>query len=200
MSVISNHQLFLTMKCSYGAHLNKDEVASLVAPHADTHAIVSEWLEHHAIPAESVRPVLHGDWLMLEAVPISTANTLLGASYEIFENLETGDKILRTTSYSLPADLHEHISLVSPTTFFGGMRPMKTTYHLEPSAKIIEEDSALRAEVLSTAAVPSSCASTITPACLKALYNTASYTPKATDVNILGVAGCVACDSPAPII
>ncbi|VDC03294.1 unnamed protein product [Peniophora sp. CBMAI 1063] len=174
---------------SYGDHLNKDEVASLVAPHPDTHSIVSEWLEDHAIPADTVRPVLHGDWLMLEAVPISTANTLLGASYEIFENLETGDRVLRTTSYSLPADLHDHISLVSPTTFFGGMRPMKTTYHLEPEAPIVKEDSALRAEVLSTGAVPSSCASSITPACLQALYNTTGYTPKATDVNVLGVAG-----------
>ncbi|VDC03355.1 unnamed protein product [Peniophora sp. CBMAI 1063] len=174
---------------SYGAHLNKDEVASLVAPHPDTHAIVSEWLAHHAIPADTVRPALHGDWLMLESVPISTANTLLGASYEIYENMETGDSIIRTTSYSLPADLHEHIALVSPTTFFGGMRPMKTTYHLEPSAPVLKEDSTFRAEVLATGAVPSSCASSITPACLQALYNTTGYTPQATDVNVLGVAG-----------
>ena len=162
----------------------------MVAPHPDTHAIVSEWLEDHSIPADTIRPVLHGDWLMLEAVPISTANSLLGASYEIYEHLETGDTIIRTTSYSLPAALHEHIALVSPTTFFGGMRPLKATHHLDPSAPILKEDSALRAEVLSTNAVPSSCASSITPACLQALYNTTGYTPKATDVNVLGVAGC----------
>ena len=51
---------------------------------------------------------------------------------------------------------------------------------------------ALRAEIAKLsplATVPSSCGSTITPACLRALYNTTSYTPKATATNKLGVAG-----------
>ncbi|TFY59321.1 hypothetical protein EVG20_g7835 [Dentipellis fragilis] len=38
----------------YGAHLTKGEIASLVAPHPDTHNLVSAWLSHHEIPESSV--------------------------------------------------------------------------------------------------------------------------------------------------
>lgn len=39
------------------------------------------------------------------------------------------------------------------------------------------------------ATVPSSCSDTITPSCLRALYKTSDYVPRATKKNKLGVAG-----------
>ena len=49
-----------------------------------------------------IKPAFAGDWLILEAVPLSTANSLLGASYQLYTHSETKDTVLRTTSYSLP--------------------------------------------------------------------------------------------------
>jgi tripeptidyl-peptidase-1 len=175
--------------CRYGAHLSKESVAALVAPHPDTSELVSAWLEDHSIDADAVRPVLSGDWLMLSAVPISTANILLGASYEVYEHAQTGERLLRTTSYSLPSVLHGHVSTVSPTTYFGGPKPLRATHRISQVATTVA--GATDDDLRSDATVPSSCASTITPACLKALYNTTGYTPQATDKNIIGVTGCV---------
>ncbi|KAI0029548.1 subtilisin-like protein [Vararia minispora EC-137] len=169
----------------YGKHLSKEEVAELVAPHSDTHAIVASWLAAHNIAA---RPAFNGDWLQLDAVPIETANALLDASYQLYEHPSTGETLLRTQSYSLPAALHGHVSVVAPTTFFGTPQAMRATSRVEENTKVVQED-VLRAQALSPDAVPSSCASTITPSCLKALYNTTGFTPAATNRNILAVAG-----------
>jgi len=173
----------------YGAHLSKEALSTLVAPHPDSHAVVAAWLAAHDVPEDAVRPAFAGDWLVLEAVPVSTANALLGADYQIYSHTETGETIVRTTSYSLPSLLHDHVSVVAPTTFFGGPRPFRATSRIQKAAPVIENDEEIRNAVLSPDAVPSSCARTITPACLQALYNTTGFVPKATNKNILAVAG-----------
>jgi tripeptidyl-peptidase-1 len=53
----------------YGAHLTKEQVAQLVAPHPDTLGIVNSWLEYNA-------------------------DKLLGASYRLYRHAETNDTIL----------------------------------------------------------------------------------------------------------
>ena len=62
------------------------------------------------------------------------------------------------------------------------MRSMKSTSFLEP-------DNAFEFDVQPEPNAISPCSSKITPSCLRALYNTTSYTPTATNVNTLGIAG-----------
>ena len=70
------------------------------------------------------------------------------------------------------------MNVVAPTTYFSTTRSMRSTIHkVTPAAPV------------SDVTVPSSCANTITPTCLKDLYNTTSYTPKSTSTNTLGIAG-----------
>lgn len=118
---------------------------------------------------------------------------MLDAKYSVFYHTTSESYLVRTTSYSLPAELHAHVDVVAPTTNFGLLRRMKATSFLQPDVSAITDDEAVsQLDALSLgqlAAVPSSCDTTITPACLKALYNTTGYTPQATDVNKLGVAG-----------
>lgn len=95
-------------------------------------------------------------------------------------------------NYSLPNILHEHIAVVAPTTYFGTMKSMKKTSFVQPHGPTIESDADIAAMLTgpgSLATVPSSCSTTITPSCLRALYNTTSYTPTATAVNKLGICG-----------
>ncbi|KAI9444513.1 peptidase S8/S53 domain-containing protein [Lactarius indigo] len=72
---------------------------------------------------------------------------------------------------------------------------MRRAMHLQPNATTLQDgDPALREALangkpLSAATVPASCATTITPTCLRALYNTAAYVPAATSNNTLGIAG-----------
>ncbi|KAI0048738.1 subtilisin-like protein [Auriscalpium vulgare] len=187
----------------YGAHLSKAEVAELVAPHPDTHALVNDWLSHHGVPSSSVSTSHNGGWLTVSSVPVSQADALLGASYQVYRHAETNDTLLRTVGYSLPAILHDHINTVAPSTYFGGPRAWRKTSHLTPNGKILPDgDAEIQAEIAalakakeasrlpgSLATVPSSCSSTITPSCLRALYNSSTYTPKATSQNVLGIAG-----------
>ncbi|KAA1467000.1 subtilisin-like protein [Dentipellis sp. KUC8613] len=179
----------------YGAHLTKGEIASLVAPHPDTHSLVSAWLSHHEIPESSISVTGAGDWLLLSSVPVPKADALLGAKYEVYRHTASNDTQLRTLGYSLPAALHAHIAVVAPTTYFSTARPMRATSRKSPKPAPLQDDAALRADIAKLVAdgqlatVPSSCRQTITPACLRALYNTTTYVPKAAATNKLGIAG-----------
>ena len=117
---------------------------------------------------------------------------MLGNEYSIFRHGKSEDYVIRSMNYSLPSALHGHVAVVAPTTYFGTMKSMRATSHVNFDAPTVESDANI-AHLLtspkSLATVPSSCSTTITPACLRALYNTSTYVPAATDVNILGVAG-----------
>ncbi|KAI9453711.1 subtilisin-like protein [Lactarius psammicola] len=69
----------------YGAHLSKEQVAELVAPHPDTLGLVHSWLEYRGIPSSSVS-VTRG---ALQARP-------------------DNETIVRTIGYALPTALHGH--------------------------------------------------------------------------------------------
>lgn len=116
------------------------------------------------------------------------AERMLGTKYSVYHHPRSGEKVVRTLAYSLPRELHPHIDVVAPTTYFGTMRSMRATSFLQPEIKAIDnsvDNSTLDVD----ATVPSSCATTITPACLRALYNTVNYVPSQTSRNGLGVAG-----------
>jgi len=94
---------------------------------------------------------------------------------------------VRTMKYSLPRVLHDHVDVVAPTTYFGNMRGMRATSFIQPN--IAPVDTTAEKSATSAGDVAASCGSTVTPACLRALYNTLDYVPQKTDENKLGVAG-----------
>ncbi|KAH9057768.1 subtilisin-like protein [Lactarius vividus] len=163
----------------YGAHLSKEQVAEVVAPHPDTLDLVSSWLENYDIPSSSISTTLGGNWLKVVSVSVSQANRILGASYQLYQHVETNDTVLRTISYSLPEVLHGHIQTIVPTTYFsspltGAMSPqVYSSTGAEAQAK----------------AVLSRREEGVTPSYLRSLYKTLGYVPRATDRNALGIAG-----------
>ena len=86
-------------------------------------------------------------------------------------------------AYSVPSDLTQHIELVHPTISFnnpfGGI----------PSISVPPKTST-PAVNLTSDAVPASCSSTITPACLQALYGIPT-TAATVKTNTLGVSGFI---------
>ncbi|KAF8266325.1 subtilisin-like protein [Lactarius quietus] len=172
----------------YGAHLSKEQVAQLVAPHRDTLDLVNSWLKHHGIPRSSISVSLGGGWLTVVAVPVSQANEMLGASYQLYRKSGTNDtSILRTIGYKLPEVLQKHVRTVVPTTYFAPTH--------------IPWQSSRRSFVNATADMPSGELGTmlssrvnvkpipVTPKDLRWLYRTAAYVPAATDKNEFGVVG-----------
>jgi tripeptidyl-peptidase I len=179
------------MSDRYGQHLSKEDIETLVAPHPDTVNLVDAWLAAHDVPASDIQRLNGGAWLSVP-ITVGQASRMLNATYSIYQHEDTSEYIVRTTSYSLPKVLHSHVGVVTPTTYFSTLRSMRSTSFLQPHIKPLDNDIETAPKLVgpaSLATVPSSCASTITPACLRALYNTTTYVPQATDVNKLGVAG-----------
>ncbi|KAG6845024.1 hypothetical protein H0H87_001545 [Tephrocybe sp. NHM501043] len=169
----------------YGQHLTPAEAEALVAPHPDSREAVNAWLQHHGISPENIAYSSGGgEWVTIR-VSVAEAERMLDTKYNVYHHKSSSERVVRALSYSLPRELHSHIDVVTPTTYFGTMRSMRATSFLQP----IEKEEALDKGFSINAAVPSSCATAITISCLRGLYNTTSYVPAATNVNKLGVAG-----------
>ncbi|KAH9893535.1 peptidase S8/S53 domain-containing protein [Cubamyces lactineus] len=175
----------------YGQHLSKEDVAALVAPHPDTVDLVESWLSAHGLDLSACQRSHAGDWVTIR-VSVAQAEKMLGTQYNVYRHGKSDDYVVRALNYSLPSVLHEHVAVVAPTTYFGTMKSMKATSFVQKDKPVIETDADfahLLKDPASLATVPSSCNTAITPACLRALYNTTSYVPAATDQNSLGIAG-----------
>ncbi|KAH8980544.1 subtilisin-like protein [Lactarius akahatsu] len=168
----------------YGAHLSKEQVAQLVAPHPDTLDLINTWLRHHTVPSSSISTTHGGSWLKLTGIPVSQANELLGASYQVYRRIGTNDStILRTVGYGLPSVLHSHVQTVIPTTYFASTGALRQT----PRSRTVGETAnmATRERVTSL----SSREVEVNPSVLRWLYQTAEYVPAAADRNVLAVTG-----------
>ena len=102
--------------------------------------------------------------------------------------------LITLCSVMLPSVTLESQECCAARMFFRWRRTMKSmranhfvnkdgpTIQSDPHAVYLTGSNAL-------ATVPSSCSDTITPSCLRALYKTSDYVPRATKKNKLGVAG-----------
>ncbi|KAF8266391.1 subtilisin-like protein [Lactarius quietus] len=171
----------------YGSHLSKEQVAKLVAPRQDTEELVHSWLEHHGVPPSSISRTHGGCWLTVTSVPVSQADELLNASYQIYKHTETNEMIIRTVSYALPEALHAHVQTVAPTTVFAFPHSL-----LQTPIKLSSEEASVMAngsseellDVLSRRGDP-----TVDPDVLRSLYKTEAYVPTGLGPNKLGILG-----------
>ena len=121
---------------------------------------------------------------------------MLGTKYHAYKHSVTETTLIRTTSYSLPSILHDHVTVVTPSTYFGHPKPLHKTSFIHSVGDIVPEpsgaDGAANFAWTNTNDTPptvnSTCNDQITPSCLNALYNI-SYTPVSTKNNSLGVVG-----------
>ncbi|SJL05011.1 related to Tripeptidyl-peptidase sed3 [Armillaria ostoyae] len=161
----------------YGQHLSLEEVKAFSVPPSGAVTAVTDWLADNGIT--EVKPSgAFDDWLTFTA-PVEKANTLLNAQYENFVHIESGERLIRTLTASIPSDLTDFIEVVHPTTSFA-----KLTFGPTPMVSIpLTSNLTERANP-----APSSCNSVVTPACLQDLYNIPS-TPATQLTNRLGVSG-----------
>ncbi|KAL0934916.1 uncharacterized protein CTRU02_209507 [Colletotrichum truncatum] len=176
---------------SYGRHLSREEAQALLKPDDGSRDMIVDWLvkQGNANPSDIVDD---NHWIRLTTT-VENANRMLDAEFSWFRNINSGKEVLRTLQYSLPGDLMNKISLITPTTRFCS-HPMM---HQEPASSsnndkaIIEElrkhkrsFSGVTAEPLwrsaaavvplapiSRAQVDATCNRTVTPNCIRALYN-----------------------------
>ncbi|KAH9059750.1 tripeptidyl peptidase A [Lactarius vividus] len=175
----------------YGKHLSKEDVEALAAPHASSVDAVYEWLESHGIQKEEYHRSPAGDWVTVR-LPVAQAEKILGTEFRVWKHTRDGDVLVRTTEYSLPTHLDEHIELIQPTTAFNRAKGQRTTFRFTPASEMAPTSlsSDDKISVLgSGVTVDASCNTTITVSCLKQLYNAVDYVPKATDKNAIAITG-----------
>ncbi|KAK0441344.1 family S53 protease-like protein [Armillaria borealis] len=161
----------------YGQYLSFEEVKALSVPISGAVTAVTDWLADNGIT--EVKPSgAFDDWLTFTA-PVEKANALLNAQYENFVHIESGERLIRTLTASIPSDLTDFIEVVHPTTSFAiptfGTTPMVSI----PLTSNLTE----RANP-----APSLCNSAVTPACLQDLYSI-PLNPATQPTNRLGVSG-----------
>ncbi|EMD34382.1 hypothetical protein CERSUDRAFT_107569 [Gelatoporia subvermispora B] len=176
----------------YGQHLTKTQAEALVAPTEETTQAIHDWLDFHGVDLSSIAYSPAGDWLSLQ-LPLAQVETMLSTKYHTYRHLETKDTVVRTLSYSLPRALHDHIDVIHPTTMFGSMRDFRATFHVTDDSARSDTVVASNGTTVKGPAgqdIPVSCNTTVTPACLQALYRTEGYVPKAANKgNRIGIAG-----------
>lgn len=146
---------------NYGKFLDREEVEALFPPPDDAAAKVVAWLEKNGITDYRV----DGAFVDFSA-DIGTTNTLLKASYQHYSHSGGATK-LRTLQYSIPDDLQSQIAFVDPGTFFG--RPQLAPVVAPSRTKRSPQESPSKSKV------DASCQTSITPSCLKQLYNVGDY-------------------------
>src|SRR6266702_690668 len=176
----------LLLRCRYGAHLSKEQVAELVAPHPDTLELINSWLTYYGVSSSSISRTHGGSWLTVSGVAVSQANELLGASYQLYRHAWTNNTILRTVRYALPAALHAHVQTVAPTTHFASTRMVQQTPRSHSGGAAASPGKAASGEPVN---VLSRRDLRVTPLLVRSLYGTAKYVPASTGQNTLGITG-----------
>lgn len=143
---------------------------ALIAPHSDSIELVDSWLAYHEIdPSTSVSRSRAGDWISVE-LPIKRAEKLLGTKYNVYKHITTSEKVVRTLEYSLPRSIHDHINVVTPTTYFGHGRSLS-------APRLVKKDG------FATRSVAPGICDNITPECVAAAYNITGYVPQSVKNN-----------------
>ena len=166
---------------SYGQYLDGDAVAAMLAPSADASPAVLTWLNGAGVTNA------YSDGANVNfSTTVASANSLLGTTFNYYEN--AGIQKLRTTEYSVPDDLQTHIDLITPTTYFGKTLPQApapkmehrvrelTTRHFSHFNGTTNSTTNGTTNGTTNSTIDASCATLITPTCLKELYNI-HYTP-----------------------
>ncbi|KAI9755282.1 MAG: Phospholipase D1 [Chaenotheca gracillima] len=169
---------------TYGKFLERHEMKALLRPTNRASKSVLNWLDASGIPAEDIED--DGEWVNFNA-SVSQAEKMLDTKFYWYQNSINQAERIRTLEYSVPASLHQYIDMIQPTTRFGQIRTQRS---LVNDKKIMGHADGHRKEwghpdKLNVTA----CNATITPTCLRALYNVGNYKPKKNNGNKFGICG-----------
>ena len=162
----------------YGKYVEGDYLTKMLAPKPEASTAVTSWLNTAGVKA------IHNDGEFINfAASTSTMNKLLETEFSYYQN--EGMTKLRTTGYSIPEELVQHVDFIHPTTFFG------KTAAAAPLPMVVKKGSTTaQHDVMKNRQVSpdisGTCQQLITPSCIKQLYNIGTYTPSATSGSKIG--------------
>jgi tripeptidyl-peptidase I len=180
-------------------------VNEFAKPSQHTLSLVDDWLrEHGIVPTDPASYSPSRDWITLN-VTVATAESLLRAEYSEYWHAETDSLAVRTPSWSLPAHLHAHIESIQPTTSFlhasllppidfprntdtdtdTNLNQAANEFEFAPGTNLPGIDLTNPSPNLTVAQACN--ASAVTPLCIRVLYGTIAYVPRAADRNTMAL-------------
>jgi tripeptidyl-peptidase-1 len=135
------------------------KVKSFVQPSPETVAVFDAFASANGLKPTVISP--NGDWVSI-TLPVSQANKLFAAQFEVFTPPDKTKPITRTLSVSLPAELVGHVEAIHPTTQFLGPGS-----RLQSASSESGDNKGPQAPASCDSSVPTG---VITPACLQDLY------------------------------
>ncbi|KAH6621631.1 peptidase S8/S53 domain-containing protein [Chaetomium sp. MPI-SDFR-AT-0129] len=155
---------------NYGMHMTRDELRSYTAPSQKSLTTVIEWIRDYVVKYH-----VENDWISFHTT-VERASELLNTRFSWYQLAQGGgEPVLRSLSYSVPDHVAGHIDLIQPTTRFANLNAQKSSiFDILPIAS--SDEIGGPGNKANFAANPpdddpDSCASTITPGCLRKLYN-----------------------------
>lgn len=149
---------------------------------------VMEWLITSGVNVSTI--VDNDEWYTFR-LSVALAEKMFDTTFHYYtqNSDETATKKIRTLQYSVPNSLHSHIAMIEPTTRFGQLKPQYSAPFEVTSVEKPELDIARSATGLGLTLNATLCNTTITPDCLRALYNIGDYQAKPVKNSLFGVAG-----------
>jgi tripeptidyl-peptidase-1 len=170
----------------YGQHLSGDELKALLKPRESSTDSILSWLQASNIPAADIEN--DGEWINFY-VSVGTAEEMLSTKFYVYKHEVDQKELIRTLQYSVPPSISSHITMIQPTTRFSRMMAERNTIHEINSHFDIADHHPKVPDIPSTPLNVTACNATITPACLRALYNVGDYEADPDCPSLFGVAG-----------
>ncbi|KAF8134034.1 Pro-kumamolisin, activation domain-containing protein [Mycena galopus ATCC 62051] len=141
--------------------LSMAEVKAFVKPSPETVSAFRAFTSRNNLTSTAISS--NEDWVSI-SLPVSRANQLFGAQFELFSHPSLANNLTRTLSVSLPSELVGHVDVIHPTTAFH--YPKTRRLQLVKSDRQLEKRAG-SPPVSCNTSIPSN---VMTPACLQALY------------------------------
>ncbi|KAG6381966.1 peptidase S8/S53 domain-containing protein [Boletus reticuloceps] len=173
---------------NYGKHWTAGDVARTFAPTDETVGVVRSWLITSGIGEERIALGRAKAWIQVN-VTVEEAEELMNTEYNVYTHL-SGKVHVACEVYYLPEHVQPHVDFITPSVHFDAKLTRRSSGESASSARGIGRLGFV--SDLETAGAVSSihglehCDTSITPICLRTLYDL-FYNPVATDKNSFGI-------------
>jgi len=169
----------------YGKHLKRDELKEMLRPVPEATAGILGWLQASGIKQEDIED--DNEWINFVA-SVEQAERMMDTNFHVYESVVKPVQKVRTLQYSVPEDLAKYIDVIQPTTRFGQVRP-QSNHIFESFVQGKVNHGSGRIKTAGALDIAAACNRTITPDCLKELYQITGYTPDADKAGFVGING-----------
>ncbi|KAF9553992.1 hypothetical protein CPC08DRAFT_208677 [Agrocybe pediades] len=173
---------------NYGKHWTPEQVARAFAPSKESVEVVRTWLAERGINKERVKISRSRGWLQVNAT-VEEAETMLKTQYHVYEHA-SGARHIACKAYHLPEHVSPHVEIITPSIHFDAVLKKRGKNATLPSKRVGMPGTGFAPKttghIRNIHQELGDCHETITPLCLRALYDL-TYEPLSPHKNSFAI-------------